>query len=30
MSLPNTLPVNSQDALVDVFGMSRHTLEGMG
>ena len=30
MSLPNTLPVNGQDALVDVFGISRHTLEGMG
>jgi len=30
MSLPNTLPVNGQDALVEVFEISRHTLEGMG
>lgn len=29
MQLPNTLPVNGQDALTEVFGMSRRTLEGM-
>jgi NADH dehydrogenase len=29
MQLPNILPVNGQDALTEVFGMSRRTLEGM-
>ena len=29
MQLPNVLPVNSQDALSEVFGISRRTLEGM-
>jgi uncharacterized protein YbjT (DUF2867 family) len=28
MSLPNILPVQGKDALVEVFGISRHTLEG--
>ena len=29
MQLPNILPINGQDALTEVFGMSRRTLEGM-
>ena len=29
MQLPNILPVNRQDALVEVFSINRHTLEGM-
>ena len=29
MSLPNILPVHGRDALVETFGISRHTLEGM-
>ena len=29
MQLPNILPINGQDALTEVFSMSRRTLEGM-
>ena len=29
MQVPNTLPVNSVDALPEVFKMSRRSLEGM-
>jgi NADH dehydrogenase len=29
MRLPNILPINGQDALSEVFGVSRRSLEGM-